>query len=190
MKASKGVLLENELEKCGICGRKGDKIPYEAWHFCSQEHVKLYKEKTRATERKMKALRACSVCGKPVKKAKWTMIDCSIRKIGDDYTPYKICSEKCFDNWGVEGREKDTLAEFFGIDGSQNEREIKECRMRLMLVWEIIKELNPKGEIPISEIKRMGIEQGMISSEVEDALKSLKERELISEAGKGKVRLN
>ena len=190
MKASKRALFENDLEKCGICGRKGKKIPYEAMYFCSEAHVNLHKEKSKTAEQEMKTLRACSVCGKPVKKARWTMIDCSIRKTGDEYTPLKFCSEKCFDNWGAEGREKDPLAEFFGVDSSQDEREIKERRMRLMLVWEIIKELHLKGEIPIREIKRMGIEQGMTRSEVEDALKSLKERDLISEAGRGKVKID
>ncbi|MCX6814300.1 MAG: hypothetical protein NTY20_01450 [Candidatus Aenigmarchaeota archaeon] len=188
--APKSGLIENELENCAICGRKGDKIPYEAWHFCSQEHVKLYKEKTKVAERKMKMLRTCSTCGRPLKKTRWTMIDCSIRKIGDEFVPLKFCSEKCFDNWGAEKRKKDPLAEFFGVDSIQNEREIKGRRMRLMLVWEIIKELHPKGEIPIREIKRMGIEQGMTRSEVDDAIKSLKERELISEAGRGKVKID
>jgi hypothetical protein len=189
MRTSKKALFEDELERCGICGRKGKKIPYEGQYFCSQEHVRLFKEKDKAADRKLATIKTCSTCGKPIKGKGLPMTDTYIKKLTDEFKVYKFCNGKCLDNWGIEGKEKDPFAKFFGIDSSHYDREIRERRMRLRIVWDTIMELRPKGEIPIREIKRMGIEQGMTKSEIEDALKSFKERELISEAGKGKIKV-
>jgi len=92
--------LRREMEKCELCGRKG-KIRHAGGLFCSKEHVSLFDEKWQDAEMRMKAIETCSRCGKPVGGSKWTMVDCSIRKIGDAFTPHRFCSEKCWEQWGA-----------------------------------------------------------------------------------------
>lgn len=92
--------LKEDLEKCELCGKKG-RIKHAGGLFCSEEHVKLYDKKWKDAEKRMKKIKNCSICGKPVGRGKLTLIDCRIKRIDDAFTPYVFCSEKCFELWGA-----------------------------------------------------------------------------------------
>ena len=96
-----GKQLIRNLEKCELCNKKG-RIKHKGSLFCSEEHVRLFEIKWNEAEERMKKIKACSICRKPVRGGKKTLIDCSIKKIGDAFMPYVFCSEKCFELWGTE----------------------------------------------------------------------------------------
>jgi hypothetical protein len=61
--------------------------------------VKLFDQKWNESEKEMKKIKTCSICGKPIGKSKWTMTDCRVKKVGDKFIPHRFCSEKCWEEW-------------------------------------------------------------------------------------------
>jgi hypothetical protein len=97
-KSAKG--FRNMVAKCELCNKKGI-ISRRGLRFCGKEHEKLHGKKWPDAEKRMKAIKACSICGKPVGKSKWTMVDYRINNISDGFTPHRFCSKKCWDKWGA-----------------------------------------------------------------------------------------
>jgi len=94
--------MKELFEKCELCNKNGT-IKHAGGLFCSEEHAGLYDKKWKDAKERMKEIKTCSVCGKPVSgKSRWTIIDTSVKSISGSFRPYRFCSEKCWEEWGTE----------------------------------------------------------------------------------------
>jgi hypothetical protein len=90
--------MNKDFKRCPLCEKEG-KIIHEGWRFCSKEHVKLFDQKWNETQKEMKKIKTCSICGKPIGKSKWNMTDCNVKRVTDDFKVYRFCSQRCWDEW-------------------------------------------------------------------------------------------
>jgi hypothetical protein len=84
--------------ECGICGMRGQKIPHEGSHFCSEEHVRLFDRKMKEADMRIDLIENCSICGKPVENSKWSNVNTSVN-VDEDFKAFRFCSESCFEQW-------------------------------------------------------------------------------------------
>ena len=83
---------------CIFCGRKG-RMVHEGFYFCDSGHLDLFDRKIRKASGQLKNLRKCSSCGRPMKEAARTMIDCTNASEKRNFTPLGFCSDGCFYLW-------------------------------------------------------------------------------------------
>jgi len=85
------------MGRCELCNKKGV-IEHEGNKFCSRTHMDLFDKKMEDAIWRKTLLKNCSICGKPVGKSKWDMIDCRT-DIKDPFIPHIFCSKKCWNAW-------------------------------------------------------------------------------------------
>ena len=83
---------------CIFCGSEG-RIFHEGFFFCSGRHSDLFDRKVREAGKGLENVSRCSSCGRRMKEAARTMVDCTNASEKRDFRPLGFCSDGCFYLW-------------------------------------------------------------------------------------------